>query len=230
MGSIWNGGGVDPDSVTTCGLPLPESAKDSVAVRVPLTVGLNATLTEQLADAARLVPQVMLLMAKSPALLPPSVMPLMVMDDFVPLLRVVDWAALVDPTAVAGKPIAVGDTVTLPLEVLPPVPDNVTFCGLLLAESVIVSVAERVPVAVGLNSRDTPQLAEAPRLEPQALAEMTKSPGFVPVSAMLLMVIEELVPLVSVEDCAALVEPTLTDPNERLAGLTLTLPLVTAGA
>ena len=222
--------GPDPDKVTICGLPLPESANDSVAVRVPLAVGLKTTLAEQLAEAARLVPQVLLLMAKSPALVPPSVTPLMVMDEVVPLLRVADWAELVDPTAVAGKPIAAGDTVTLPPEVLPPVPDRDTVCGLLLAESAIVSVADRVPVVVGLNSTDTPQLAEAATLEPQALAEMTKSPGFVPVSETLLMVIDELVPLVSVEDCAALIEPTFTDPNERLVGLMLTLPLVPPGA
>jgi hypothetical protein len=172
----------------------------------------------------------LLLIEKSPALVPPRVTPLIVMDEVVPLLRVADWAALVDPTAVAGKPIAVGETVTLPPEVLPPVPDNATVCGLLVAESEIVRVAERVPVVVGLNSTDTPQLAEAARLEPQALAEMRKSPGFVPVSEMPLMVIEELVPLVSVEDWAALVEPTFTDPYERDVGLTVTLPLVPPGA
>ena len=222
--------GPDPDKVTICGLPLPESANDSVAVRVPLAVGLNTTLAEQLADAARVLPQVLLLMAKSPALVPPSVTPLIVMDEVVPLLRVADCAELVDPTAVPGKPIALGDTITLPPEVLPPVPDNDTVCGLLLAESAIVSVAERVPVVVGLNSTDTPQLADAARLEPHAFAEMTKSPGFVPVSEMLLMVIDELVPLLRVEDCAALVEPTFTEPNERLVGLMVTLPVLPPGA
>jgi hypothetical protein len=231
VGAIVNpDDGPDPDNETICGLPLPESANDSVAVRVPLAVGLKTTLAEQLAEAARLVPQVLLLIAKSPALVPPSVMPLIVMDEVIPLLRVADCAELVEPTAVPGKPIALGDTVTLPPEVLPPVPDNATVCGLLVAESEIERTAERVPAVVGLNSTDTPQLAEAATLEPQAFAKIIKSPGLAPASETPLMVIDELVPFVSVEDCAALVEPTFTDPNERDVGLTVTLPLVPPGA
>ena len=66
VGSIANAEGPEPESVTVCGLPVPESANDKVALRVPLAVGLNTTLAVQVADAARLLPQVLLLMAKSP--------------------------------------------------------------------------------------------------------------------------------------------------------------------
>lgn len=50
--------GAYPDSATPCGELLAESLKASVAVRVPLVVGANATFAVQLAPAARLVPQV----------------------------------------------------------------------------------------------------------------------------------------------------------------------------
>jgi hypothetical protein len=49
---------------------------------------LNSTLAVQLADAARLVPHVLLLITKSPGLVPPSATLLMVMEDEVPFLRV----------------------------------------------------------------------------------------------------------------------------------------------
>ena len=79
--------------------------------------------------------------------------------------------------------------------VVVPVPDSGTVWGLLLAESVKLSVAVRLPVAEGLNRIVAVQLAEAARLEPHVLLEIVKSAAFVPVMAMLLMVIESEVPL-----------------------------------
>jgi hypothetical protein len=49
-----------PERATVCGLLLAVSETDNVADLVPLAVGLNATETVQLADAARLAPQVLL--------------------------------------------------------------------------------------------------------------------------------------------------------------------------
>ena len=98
-----------------------------VAVRAPLAVGLNTTLAEQVADAASEVPHVLLLMAKSLAFVPPMVTLLMVTDDLVVFDNVADCAALVEPIFVVGKLREVGDAVTLPVEVLPPVPDSATF-------------------------------------------------------------------------------------------------------
>ena len=89
-GSISKGAGVDPESETDCGLPEPLSAKESVAVRVPEAVGLKVTLAEQLAFVARLVEQVLEAMEKSPAFAPPRVIPLMVMEEAVPLVREAD--------------------------------------------------------------------------------------------------------------------------------------------
>src|SRR3954447_20285002 len=68
-----------------------------------------------------------------------------------------------------------------------PVPDNVTVCGLFEAASVALNKATRVPVAVGLNASVTVHDAPAPRLVPQVLLEMTKSPGSVLVIAILEM-------------------------------------------
>lgn len=192
---------------------------------MPLAVGLKTTLAEQLVEAARLVPQVLLLIAKSPALMPPSVTLLIVMEDAVPFVNVADCAALVDPTAVLGNPRLVGETVTLP-DVAPPVPDNATVCGLLLDESATESVAARDPFVLGLNATEMLQLAAAARLLPQVLLEITKSPGFVPVTDTLLIVIEELDPFFKVVVCDALVEPAFTEPNEREVGLIVTVPPV----
>lgn len=153
------------------------------------------------------------------------------MIDVDPLLVNVDvFCPPIPPTFTEAELRDVGLAVALPPELLPPVPDKATVCGLLVAVSETVSDADRVPVADGLNAMDTVQLAEAARLEPQVLLETTKSAGSAPVTETLPMVIAELVLLVSVADCAALVEPTFTDPKEREAGLMLTEPLDPPGA
>jgi hypothetical protein len=125
-GSISNAPGVVPDRFTFCGLPLPESENESVAVRVPLDAGLKTTLAEQLAFVARLVPQVVLLIAKSPAFVPLIATLLIEIVALVPFVSVADCATLGEPTEVAGNPSDVGDTVTLPPEVLLPVPERET--------------------------------------------------------------------------------------------------------
>jgi hypothetical protein len=230
IGSISNAAGPDPESATACGLPLPESVNESVAVRVPLAVGLKTTFAEQLAKVARLVPHVLLLMAKSPALAPLTATLLMVIVELVPLVNVAVCAALVAPTAVPGNPSAVGETVTLPPDVLLPVPESAMVCGLLLAVSETLRVADRVPVVAGLNAMDTLHVAVAARLDPHVLLLMRKSPGSVPVIEILLIVMAELVPLLSVAVCEPLVDPVFIVPNERDVGLMLTVPLVPPGA
>jgi hypothetical protein len=95
-------------------------------------------------------------------------------------------------TAIVGL---VGEIVSA---VVPPVPESDTFCGLLVAESVKFNVAVRAPAAVGLKTIDAVQFPAAPRLAPQVLLAMLKSPALVPDIATLLIVIEELRPLESV--------------------------------
>jgi hypothetical protein len=88
--------------------------------------------------------------------------------------------------------------------------------------SFTVSVAERAPVAPGVKvtlMRQVPKGLIVPEFG-QVLAELIlKSPGFAPVRVMLVMfsAAVELV-FVSVEVVAALVVPTVTEPNFMDAG------------
>ena len=91
----------------------------------------------------------------------------------------------------------------------------------MLAESVKLSVAERVPAVVGLNMIFAVQLADAPRLEPQVLLKIAKSPALVPVIATLLIVIAAVPLFVSVATFWPPAFPTATLAQVRLVGLTV---------
>jgi len=93
-----------------------------------------------------------------------------------------------------------------------PAPERLTACGLLVAESVNVSVALRVPDAEGLKTTLTVHVATGERLVPQVFAEIGKSAAFAPPTAMLLIEAVVLPPLYSDTVCAALLEPTPTLP------------------
>jgi hypothetical protein len=122
----------------------------------------------------------------------------------------------------------VGEAVTEPD--VPPVPSplRATCCGLLDALSVKFSVAVRVPVAVGRNPTVAVQLAETPRLVPQVLLRMTKSPASVPVNPMLLMLMVVLPVLVRVAAFPAPVLPMATLAHEIEVGETVAVPPVVA--
>src|ERR1019366_6469190 len=117
----------------------------------------------------------------------------------------------------------VGLAATIPIEAVP-LPESATLCGLLLAESIKLKVAVRVPVDSGLKRIVTVQLAWAARLDPQVLLEMLKSPAFVPEIAMLLIVMEVASPFDSIAACDALVTPTAVLAKESVVGLAVTLP------
>lgn len=110
-----------PANPTTCGVLLAASLKVIVPVRRPVAVGVKVTDMVQVPEPARLVPQVLLEMAKSPALVPPTVMLLIARATGPLFANVTDCAALVAATAVAGKFRLVG--VTVALEAMP-LPDN----------------------------------------------------------------------------------------------------------
>ena len=63
------------------------------------------------------------------------------------------------------------------------------------------------------------QLPEPERLEPQLLLAIEKSPGFVPETVTLAMVIVVVPSLCSVTDWTALAEPTLATPKESVCGV-----------
>ena len=169
------------------------SVKLSIAVRAPAAVGLNTIAAVQLADATRLVPHVLLDTVKSAAFVPVMATLLMVMDTEPPLDKVAVCDALLAPIVVLAKVRLAGAAETVPVAAVP-VPDSATVWGLLVAVSVMLSVAVRAPVTVGAKRTFAVQLADAPRLVPQVLLKITKSPGLAPESAMLLMVIA-VVPL-----------------------------------
>jgi hypothetical protein len=193
-----------------------------VAVRVPEAEGLNTTLTEQLLAAARLAPQPLLEMVKSEELAPVIETPLMEIEALLPFFRAVDIAELVPPRVTLPKERDEGLVLTLDA----PDPESATVCGLLLAVSVKVRVAERVPDADGLKTTAAAQLEDLTRVEPHVLLDMVKSAALAPEMAMLLIEMDELVPLDNVADCDALLDPMLRVPNERVDGLIATLPVV----
>jgi hypothetical protein len=159
----------DPLSAAVCVEPetlLELSVIVSVALRLPGAVGVNVTETVQFAPAAKLLPQA-LVSAKSPGLVPVIATPAIVSDPVPELVKVTVCALAVTPTFVllngttAGESPAAGTPVPVPVrETVCVVPDT------LLALSVIVTVAMRVPEAVGVNDTEMVQLVPAVRVAP----------------------------------------------------------------
>ena len=97
-----------------------------------------------------------------------------VMGAPVLLVRVILLAALVVPTAVAAKLIAVGDSATL----LIPSPDNPMICGLVGSLSLMITAPFFAPVLLGVKVRPMMQLVFPNRVWPEAgqlLVAMVKS-------------------------------------------------------
>src|SRR5229473_2781047 len=105
-----------------------------------------------------------------------------------------------------------------------PVPVSDTLCGLPEASSAIVTLADRFPVAVGLNLTLMEQFALAATLPPHVLV-CEKSPALVPVTAMLEIVNVAVPVLDRLTICTLLVVPTFWLPK-----LMLFPPSVTLGA
>jgi hypothetical protein len=99
-----------PLTVTVCGLPLAESLKFNVALRVPAAFGANVIFTVQEDDAASVVPQVLLNTLKSPGSAPVKAMLLIVIDVVLLFERVTTFCAPVFPTATDAQLTLVGET------------------------------------------------------------------------------------------------------------------------
>ena len=104
-----------------CGLPPPLSPTLSVALRVPVAVGLNCTLTVQLAPPAIELPHVFPEIRKSAGLVPAIENPVNVTADAPVLSTVIDLAALVVPTVTVPKFSEVGER-----EIAVPIPLRAT--------------------------------------------------------------------------------------------------------
>jgi hypothetical protein len=132
---------------------------------LPVTVGSNVTLIVQLPPAATELPQV-LVSAKSPGLAPLSTMlerlkaalpPLVSVAESVALLVLTDW---LPKERLVGERLAVAEV---------PVPERLTVWGLPVALSVILTEADRLPVAFGSKVRLIVQFAPGATELPQLL-------------------------------------------------------------
>jgi len=107
-----------------------------------------------------------------------------------------------------------------------PVPDNGTVCGDPGASSVKVRFAALDPVACGVKVTPTSQNATGASVDPQVSEAIRKSPAFVPVRVMLVMLSVALPVLVRRVDSAAEVVDTCWLPKERLVGEKLAMDCV----
>jgi len=87
-----------------------------------------------------------------------------------------------------------------------PVPAKLTDCGLPVALSPMLNVAERGPAAVGVNVTPIEQFPPATTLDPQ-LVVCWKSPGLAPPTEIAVMLSAALPELVSITLCTGLVVP-----------------------
>ena len=149
-----------PLSGIVCGLPVAESAMDSVAdFSSAGTFGLNVTLMVQLAPGARVVTPPQVVAVKEGIFVPVIVIELIVSAPVPVFFNVTGLLGLVVPTNWSPKSSAVGARFAAGAV---PLPVSATVCGTLAAEWLIVIVATRVPVAVGLNFTVIVQLALGP--------------------------------------------------------------------
>ena len=195
-----------PASPTLCGLPVASSVIVTLAARLPIAAGLKVMLIAQFAPAATLDPQVFVC-EKSPLFAPVMVMLAMFRVAIPLFVSMMFCAALAVVTNWPAKLSDMGASVTAGAV---PVPLSPTLCGLPLALSVMVTEAERAPVAVGLNVTLIEQSAPAASVEVLGgqLFVCEKSPLLAPVIAMLEIVSAAFPLFVTVTFCDALVLPT----------------------
>ena len=178
-----------PDRLAVCGLPLALSVRASVAARALVAVGVNVTLMVQLVLAASVegLRGQLFVWPKSPGFVPPIAM-LVIVNGALPVFEsVTAWAGLVVLTCWLPKGTDEGVRVTVGTV---PVPERLTVCGLPVALSLKVRPALRLPAAVGVNVTLMVQLVLAASVEGLMgqLFVWPKSPGFVPLMAMLVIV------------------------------------------
>ena len=190
-----------PLSATACGLPLASSLIWTAAARAPVAAGVNVAVIVHVAFTASDAGQ-SLFCAKSAAFVPAMTIPPIVSEAVPVFFSVEDCDAVVVPTRTEPNASVDGVRVTAGAGV-EPVPLRVTACGLPDASSVIVTLADRAPVAVGENVALMVHVALAASVPGQSFV-CAKSPLTV-IAAM----VSGAVPLlVSVTGSAPLVVPT----------------------
>jgi hypothetical protein len=149
-----------PLTATLCGLPAALSVTATLAARLPDADGANLTVIEQVAFTASVEGPMgqSLEVVKSPACAPVAAM-LEIVNGAVPVFfNVDDCGAPIVPTSCEPKTRLVGVSVTAGAGVVP-VPVSPTVCGLPAALSVTLTLAVRLPAAVGWNATEIVQVA-----------------------------------------------------------------------
>jgi hypothetical protein len=208
-----------PDKFTACGLLGALLATEMLAERAPAADGVKVAVSVQLAPAATEPAAQVPVRAKSLALVPPSVMPLIVSAALPVLVSVTLCAALEVPTCTLPNAMVLLDKLTAGAGADAPVPLRLTLLGEPVALCAIAKLPLRAPVAPGLNVTLTVQLAFA-ATELQ-LFVCTKSAAFVPPTVTPLTVSAAVPELVTVTIIAALVLPTVTLPKPSVVVLRL---------
>jgi hypothetical protein len=150
-----------PVNGTVCGLNPALSVTDTLALRVPVAVGVNVTEIVQLFFGATEVPQV-LVSVKSVGFVPVIAIPLIVIA--VPPLafvRVMTCAALLVPTVCAAKVKLVGEkdaAVQVPVSVTVYVPALVVMTRLDDRWLMLVGLNVTLIVQLAVPASDVPQL------------------------------------------------------------------------
>ena len=188
-----------PESAIVCGEPVASSVMVIEAVSGPSAVGTKRARIEQLAPAARDVPQVFEV-RKEEAFAPVIVMLEMAIGAVLVFVNVTDCRLLVAPTARSPKDRLVADSVGAGTY---PVPLSAMVCGELLASSTMVTVAANAPVDTGVKIPLIVQFPPTATLEPQVLVT-AKEDAPAPETVMLAIARGAVPVLVSVTDWDAL--------------------------
>jgi hypothetical protein len=183
----------------------------------------------QLAEAASVVPQGLVLVgsAKALAFVPVIVMAMPVSDAVPVLVSVMFCAAVVVPFVTDVKLSTLPESVAIGATGATAVPVSEATCGELVALSTTLTVPSRVPVPVGVKFTEKLQLAFIASVTgkvPQVLV-CEKSAALLPDTRMLVIEIAALLPFVSVSVCTPALEPTLVLANVSELTLKLTVPV-----
>jgi hypothetical protein len=189
------------------------------ADRAELNPGVNVTAMVAVPPFAATLNDVAVVMAKSPGFVPVIDTPETCNGAVPEFVTVISVGALVAPVGWLPKFTLVGFREIDGALPLTPVPERATVCGLPPALSVIFSVADRPPVALGVN---VTAMVAAPPLAATLIGEAVaaaKSPAFVPEIPSALMVSVAVPLFVTVINDALLVTPTLWLLKFRIEGL-----------
>jgi hypothetical protein len=205
-----------PLSVTPCDPPDALSETVIVAEKVAAETGVKVAEIVQFEPAARVEPQP-LVIAKSAAFAPPSVIPVMFNTAVPGFESVVDMAVDVEFTVVLGNDRVVGESTACGVDAAIPVPVSDAVWGDPVALSLTLRTALKAAVDAGVKLTEMLQLDPAASEAPQELVS-AKSPGSAPVRVTLAMTRAAVPEFESTTTCAPLVVLTVWLPNATVVG------------